>query len=98
MRRFRSSKISVHLLYGESIENRVMEIHNEVRSALAGFGESLISQFSLQAATIAVEKITPDIVASALSRRVLVTRPASREELRSGKDVVAVRQANRNEL
>jgi hypothetical protein len=65
----------------------VQTIYKEVRK-----------RFSEEIAKEAFEKMLPETIAKALASKVLVTRPATREELKSGEGVLAVRQASREEL
>jgi archaellum component FlaC len=77
----------VHQFVSDSVNRFVQTIYKEVRK-----------RFSEEIAKEAFEKMLPETIAKALASKVLVTRPATREELKSGEGVLAVRQASREEL
>lgn len=84
--------------YGARAEKGVSEIYERVARTLSSLSNDLYQHFSEKVAADVTAKITPDVIAESLTKRVLVTRPASQSELKSGLDVVAVRQATREEI
>ena len=74
--------------------NRIQE---EVTQQIVEHVRSVtVSAYNMVAAQI-VENVKPEVVAEALTKNVLVTRPATREELKAG-TAVPVRQATPAEL
>jgi hypothetical protein len=62
--------------------------------ALSRFNETLYKSFSQRLAVDVAAKITPEVIAESLSKKVLVTRPTQRHEMAGA---VVVRPAQRHE-
>jgi hypothetical protein len=80
--------------YGARYDAAVAAVDERVANTLAQFGASLYATFAKDVATDAATKITPELIAESLSKKVLVTRPAQRHEMA---DAVVVRPAQRHD-
>jgi hypothetical protein len=94
--------------YGDRTENAVSAIQEKFSNELARFGEMLYAKFAKDIANDpafeaaikdlsleAASKVTPEILAESLTKRILTVRPAGRGETEG---VVAVRNASISEI
>ena len=90
--------------FSERINQVTAEMHKELNRIQEEVTQQIVehvrsvttSAYNMVAAQI-VENVKPEVVAEALTKNVLVTRPATREELKAG-TAVPVRQATPAEL
>ena len=82
---------------GKESSEALQAIRKQVDDGLHGLIDDLYRNFSVKVASQAAAQVTSDTIADSLTRKVLVTRPANREELKSG-EAVAIRHARQDEL
>jgi hypothetical protein len=87
--------------YGKRSEQAIAVIHEQLvkkfADDLAQFGARLHASFAKDVAAEAVAQVTSEKIADSLSKKILVTRPATREEAKSA-NVVVVRNATSAEV
>jgi hypothetical protein len=87
--------------YGGRSEKAIAEIHERLvkkfADDLASFGARLHASFAKDVVVEAVAKVSSETIAESLTKKVLVTRPATRAEAQSG-DTLVVRNAQPHEL
>jgi len=72
-------------------ESELTEIRKEITRTLADIRQKFVEKVHER-----IQAVSADEIAESLTKRVLITRPASREELKSH-DTLKIRQAYRNE-
>ena len=80
--------------YGARYDEAVAAVDQRVADVLAQFGANLYAAFAKDVAVDAAAKVTREVIADSLSKRVLVVRNAQRHEMAGA---VAVRPAQRHE-
>ncbi len=83
--------------YQGRVEKQIAQAHQHLVDRLNQIVESVVTDAKTQFGHEVAHEITQKLTKEALSQRVLITRPASREEAKAG-IAIPVRQATREEM
>jgi hypothetical protein len=86
-------------LNDEAVANQ-NRLHNEIKNTISEIHETLadLREQFVEKVRERIQAVSSDEIAESLTKKVLTTRPATREEIKTGGNVVAVRQVTAAEI